>query len=331
MEAKRVRPAQLKMFDAKLEGSSTPRSNASAPVSKSPHVRAQRSAGGGGGSPGSGTSSRMPLKVATGAHSRPSPQEDPGSWDDEFEEDDSRRPLSAPAARRTHPPWKQHPAAYQDHGAANGDPFVHAPSVPATTKAADTAVAAPWDADESSRPRGWIPGVFGFPGVAFQAKGLTPQGNKDLLREAESLVPVLGSKAADWRKRSEAIGRVRGLVYGVHLGLHSSVESREYAEFVDQAAKALSVQVDDLRSTLVKEACVTAAEMSAISGHRFEQASAKLMKIMLNRTIVTIQVAGIVPTTVWSCLIINFLRSFPRRATGEFGPSSTILPWGSTS
>ena len=107
----------------------------------------------------------------------------------------------------------------------------------------------------------------------------------DLPREIEAINETLQDvRNGDWKKRLNAIRRLRGLTYGGVTDF--STFTSEFSRLKD----AISKQVVDLRSTIVKEACILLNLLAKTLGSRFELFSDYFVPILLKSTVVTVQV-----------------------------------------
>ncbi|RYE99733.1 MAG: hypothetical protein EOO41_00630, partial [Methanobacteriota archaeon] len=110
------------------------------------------------------------------------------------------------------------------------------------------------------RSASWWPGVVGFGDDAFTAKEVPCFTQKDVSSIVDGVLACCGTTSSDWSARCAALERLRG---GLLTGL-ASVEGA--LPLIPRLRDALCVQVQELRSSLVKLACLTVSELFVVLG-----------------------------------------------------------------
>ncbi|KAL9641842.1 hypothetical protein ABK040_011827 [Willaertia magna] len=106
----------------------------------------------------------------------------------------------------------------------------------------------------------------------------------DLPFEFEELNRSLNDSKSDWKNRLNSIRRIRGLIYG------GAQEYQTFLTLLQIIKESLSKQLVDLRSTIVKESCLTLNLLAKTFGPRLESFSDHYVPILLKNTVVTIQI-----------------------------------------
>jgi hypothetical protein len=135
----------------------------------------------------------------------------------------------------------------------------------------------------------WRSGVLGD---AFtdeevgRAKKVSVSTLKDLTKFVDEICITCSNTTADWKVRAASMDKLRGLL----LGGATSIEG--FSTLVGRLKEPLCVQVQDLRSTIVKHACLVVAELSAALGQTqwFEPLADPLIECLCKQTYVTISV-----------------------------------------
>ncbi|CAH0688475.1 unnamed protein product [Chilo suppressalis] len=108
------------------------------------------------------------------------------------------------------------------------------------------------------------------PAAVYGARGLD-----DLIRHAAAL---LGDRAADWEKRVDALKKIRSL-----LTANAHVQfPTEFAAHLKELAVPFLVVIKDLRSQVVREACITIAHMAKVLKTKLEQFSLYILQELIN-------------------------------------------------
>lgn len=111
----------------------------------------------------------------------------------------------------------------------------------------------------------WRCGVVGFPPAEVGAvRPVAVTSGKELAKVMDGILSVCATTTSDWNERSKALDRLRGLVAGGPANPTPSVDG--FAGQVARARDALCTQVQELRSSLAKQACLAVAELSATLG-----------------------------------------------------------------
>ncbi|CAH0716797.1 unnamed protein product, partial [Brenthis ino] len=108
------------------------------------------------------------------------------------------------------------------------------------------------------------------PAAVYGARGLD-----DLCRHAAAL---LGDRAADWEKRVDALKKIRSL-----LAANAHVQyPAEFAAHLKDLSVPFLVVIKDLRSQVVREACITIAHMAKVLRNKLEQFSLYILQELIN-------------------------------------------------
>ena len=183
----------------------------------------------------------------------------------------------------------------------------------ASTSAAEGATAGAAEAVLSQQHSGpfWRPGVLGFStelvGTAKPLALTRPAQLQDILDTAGS---TLASISLDWKARLKSLEALRGLVSGgVHR--HETLGPMLLAGIRAMRA-SLGVQTGDLRSSIVKAACLTIAELSAAYTAEFEGVAEALVAPLLKGVVVTKEVISHSCHAALASLLHNTVSGFPR-------------------
>ncbi|XP_047541349.1 CLIP-associating protein isoform X2 [Vanessa atalanta] len=108
------------------------------------------------------------------------------------------------------------------------------------------------------------------PAAVYGARGLD-----DHCRHAAAL---LGDRAADWEKRVDALKKIRSL-----LTANAHVQfPTEFAAHLKDLSVPFLVVIKDLRSQVVREACITIAHMAKVLKNKLEQFSLYILQELIN-------------------------------------------------
>ncbi|XP_045782682.1 CLIP-associating protein isoform X1 [Maniola jurtina] len=108
------------------------------------------------------------------------------------------------------------------------------------------------------------------PAAIYGARGLD-----DLCRHSAA---VLGDKSADWEKRIDALKKIRSL-----LTANAHVQyPTEFAAHLKDFSVPFLVVIKDLRSQVVREACITIAHMAKVLKNKLEQFSLYILQELIN-------------------------------------------------
>ncbi|XP_052757139.1 CLIP-associating protein isoform X2 [Galleria mellonella] len=108
------------------------------------------------------------------------------------------------------------------------------------------------------------------PAAVYGARGLD-----DLCRLAAAL---LGDRAAHWEKRVDALKKIRSL-----LTANAHVQyPTEFAAHLKDLSVPFLVVIKDLRSQVVREACITIAHMAKVLKNKLEQFSLYILQELIN-------------------------------------------------
>ncbi|XP_038217612.1 CLIP-associating protein [Zerene cesonia] len=108
------------------------------------------------------------------------------------------------------------------------------------------------------------------PAAVYGARGLD-----DLCRHAAAL---LGDRAADWEKRVDALKKIRSLLAA---NAHTQYPA-EFAAHLKDLSVPFLVVIKDLRSQVVREACITIAHMAKVLKNKLEQFSLYILQELIN-------------------------------------------------
>ncbi|KAJ8704702.1 hypothetical protein PYW07_011890 [Mythimna separata] len=102
-----------------------------------------------------------------------------------------------------------------------------------------------------------------------------PRGLDDLCRHAAAL---LGDRSADWEKRVDALKKIRSLLTA---NVHQQYPA-EFAAHLKEMSVPFLVVIKDLRSQVVREACITIAHMSKVLRNKIDQFSLYILQELIN-------------------------------------------------
>ncbi|CAH0698108.1 unnamed protein product [Spodoptera exigua] len=102
-----------------------------------------------------------------------------------------------------------------------------------------------------------------------------PRGLDDLCRHAAAL---LGDRAADWEKRVDALKKIRSLLTA---NAHQQYPT-EFAAHLKDLSVPFLVVIKDLRSQVVREACITIAHMAKVLRNKIDQFSLYILQELIN-------------------------------------------------
>ncbi|CAG4965766.1 unnamed protein product [Colias eurytheme] len=108
------------------------------------------------------------------------------------------------------------------------------------------------------------------PAAVYGARGLD-----DLCRHAAAL---LGDRAADWERRVDALKKIRSLLAA---NAHTQYPV-EFAAHLKDLSVPFLVVIKDLRSQVVREACITIAHMAKVLKNKLEQFSLYILQELIN-------------------------------------------------
>ncbi|XP_063391307.1 LOW QUALITY PROTEIN: uncharacterized protein LOC134676856 [Cydia fagiglandana] len=108
------------------------------------------------------------------------------------------------------------------------------------------------------------------PAAIYGARGLD-----DLCRHAAAL---LGDKAAEWERRVDALKKIRSLLTA---NAHAQYPT-EFAAHLKELSVPFLVVIKDLRSQVVREACITIAHMAKVLKNKLEQFSLYILQELIN-------------------------------------------------
>ncbi|CAG9134184.1 unnamed protein product [Plutella xylostella] len=108
------------------------------------------------------------------------------------------------------------------------------------------------------------------PAAVYGARGLD-----DLCRHAAAL---LGDKTAEWEKRVDALKKIRSLLTA---NAHTQFPTEFYAHLKELSVPFLVV-IKDLRSQVVREACITIAHMAKVLKNKLEQFVLYILQELIN-------------------------------------------------
>ncbi|KAL0859319.1 hypothetical protein ABMA27_011121 [Loxostege sticticalis] len=108
------------------------------------------------------------------------------------------------------------------------------------------------------------------PAAVYGTRGLD-----DLCRHSAAL---LGDRAADWEKRVDALKKIRSLLTA---NAHTQYPA-EFAAHLKDLSVPFLVVIKDLRSQVVREACITIAHMAKVLKNKLEQFSLYILQELIN-------------------------------------------------
>lgn len=135
----------------------------------------------------------------------------------------------------------------------------------------------------------WRAGVVaGFEGDIGRAKPLPLLSGsvKELTAKINDFVGACATSNTDWKSRSAQLDTLRGLISGGAAGIDG------FAALVPRLRDPLCAQVQDLRSSIVRQACLLICELAAVCGYTstFEPLADALVETLLKLTYVSIAV-----------------------------------------
>lgn len=146
----------------------------------------------------------------------------------------------------------------------------------------------------SSSPH-WQFGVLGgfTPAEVGAVKPIEVTNPRDLARLIDGVIAACSTTSTDWAERAKALDRVRGLVAGGKTNPSMSVDG--FAQQISRLRDCLCTQVQELRSTLAKQACLAVVELSAVLSEAglafaFEPCAEALAETLIKLTAVSIAV-----------------------------------------
>lgn len=167
----------------------------------------------------------------------------------------------------------------------------------------------------------WQPGVLGFGDIACTEPacrpGLAGSALETKLREAQAL---LTATAADWQKRVKAMAAVRSVIARAALDGASSAAAEAVLSEARSLADRLAIQAGDLRSSVVKLACVAAAELAVVVGSKGEGAAQVLLPRLIRGVVVTKEIMAMSCHNAIITVLYNagpgFARVIPKLISG---------------
>ena len=167
----------------------------------------------------------------------------------------------------------------------------------------------------------WLPGVLGFGDIACTEPacrpGIAGSALETKLREAQAL---LTATAADWQKRVKAMAAVRSVIARAALDGASSAAAEAVLSEARSLADRLAIQAGDLRSSVVKLACVAAAELAVVVGSKGEGAAQVLLPRLIRGVVVTKEIMAMSCHNAIITVLYNagpgFARVIPKLISG---------------
>ena len=173
----------------------------------------------------------------------------------------------------------------------------------------------------------WVPGVLGDLGAdvgytvslgganiqtsavaAVPLSPLTPTSARELTKFIEEFAVTCGGTTGDWKGRVAALEKMRRYVAGGAMGVDAFVAA------LPRIRDALCAQIADLRSSIVKLACLVIAELSAVGAgvSAIEPLAEALVETLLRLTVVTISVIASSAEACLGSLLHNARAGWPR-------------------
>uniref|UniRef100_A0A665VXI0 Cytoplasmic linker associated protein 1a n=1 Tax=Echeneis naucrates TaxID=173247 RepID=A0A665VXI0_ECHNA len=100
--------------------------------------------------------------------------------------------------------------------------------------------------------------------------------NRELEDQLTKIREVLSDDKHDWEHRVVALKKVRSLL------LAGATEYEGFSQQLRLLEAPLKLSAKDLRSQVVREACITLGHLSSILGHKFDHGAESVMPILLN-------------------------------------------------
>jgi hypothetical protein len=171
----------------------------------------------------------------------------------------------------------------------------------------------------------WAPGVLGDLGAdvgytvslggtsvqtsaAVPLSPLTPSSARELTKFIDEFAATCGGTTGDWKGRVAALEKMRRYVAGGAMGVDAFVAA------LPRIRDALCAQIADLRSSIVRLACLVIAELSAVGagGGAIEPLAEALVETLLRLTVVTISVIASSAEACLGSLLHNARAGWPR-------------------
>lgn len=156
--------------------------------------------------------------------------------------------------------------------------------------------------------------------AAKDTKHIRCGSDRELAKEIENIHRVL-SDMGDWNQRKEALKRFQGLVLGC-----SGMD--QFVPLALRLRDALTAQVQDLRSAIVREVCSVLFLLAQATGIEFEPVAIAVLPVLFKCTFVTI---AVIAESGYQC-IRSIIRECPTpRVLGalveQFGSKNVTLRW----
>ncbi|KAK3562165.1 hypothetical protein QTP86_030166 [Hemibagrus guttatus] len=100
--------------------------------------------------------------------------------------------------------------------------------------------------------------------------------SRELEESMNKIREVLSDEKQDWENRVTALKKVRSLV------LAGATEHEAFLQQLRQLEGAFKLSAKDLRSQVVREACITLGHLSSVLGNRFDHGAESIMPMLLN-------------------------------------------------
>lgn len=168
----------------------------------------------------------------------------------------------------------------------------------------------------ADHPSLWHPGVLGsLIDDAGKVKPVACASLRDAAKVVDDVAALCATSNSDWKARQAALERLRGAIVGGAASLEG------FATLLPRLRDPLVTQVQDLRSSVVRSACVAVAELAAATAltSAFEPLADVLIETLLRQTSVTIAVVASSAASAAASIVHNsrygFHRVLPRLIT----------------
>lgn len=140
---------------------------------------------------------------------------------------------------------------------------------------------------------------------APDVKPVPVDSDRELDAEVSRIGAALSSTKTDWKKRMDALARLRGLLLG------GAADFSHFPKLVRRLREPLITQACDLRSRIAKAACAAIGELAVTLGGLFEPHAHFFVAAVVKLTVVTIQVISTAGDRCIRLILKSTHRGFP--------------------
>lgn len=155
----------------------------------------------------------------------------------------------------------------------------------------------------------WRPGVLGsLHKEAGETKPLPVSSLRDVIRVVDEVATICANSNHDWKARDEVLKRLRGVIAG------GATAEEGFASQILRLRDPLVAQLQDLRSQVVRSACMAVSELSAATSESglFEHLADPIIETLLRQSMVTIQIIAQSAHGAAETIVHNARHGFPR-------------------